>query len=1042
MESPSELLQSIKWRQAGPFRGGRVVAVAGHPTEQRTFYFGACAGGVFKTDDGGITWKNISDGYFKTGSVGAIAVSEADPNVIYVGMGESCIRGNVIHGDGVYRSDDGGETWRHLGLAATRHIGRVRVHPKNPDLVYVAAFGHAYGQNEERGVYRSSDGGQTWEKILYRNANTGAIDLCLDPHNPRIMYTSFWEAQRYPYTLISGGEGSGIFKSVDGGDHWEELTNNPGLPEGLKGRIGIALSPARKGRVWAMVEAKDGGLYRTDDGGATWSLINDNPDLRQRPWYYMHTIADPVDPETVWVLNLAAWKSIDGGKSLIRVPTPHGDNHDLWIDPHDTNRMIEGNDGGACVSYDGGRTWSSIYNQPTVQFYHVTTDDQFPYRIYGAQQDNSTLSVPSYSDRGAITNEDCYAVAGGESGYIAVRQDKPNIVYAGSFASRMTRYDHNSRQAIEITPWPEDPIGRGAESMRYRVQWTFPIHLSPHDQNLLYTTGNVVFRSHNGGQSWEVISPDLTVGDPETLKPAGGPITKDNVSTEFYGTIFAFAESPVRKGVLWTGSDDGLIHVSQDDGAGWTNVTPTGMSTWPLISIIEAGQHDAGTAYVAATRYKMDDFKPYLFKTHDYGQTWEKITNGIAEEDFTHAIREDPVRRGLLYAGTETGLYISWDDGANWTKVESNLPVVSIHDIAIKGTDLIAATHGRSFWVLDDINALRSWPELDASAAATVFPVRTAYKVKGPRRFGREGTLGYKVYLETWVTQAIAEVVPDGHGGSETRLLTAGDNPPLGAMITYRIGKANAKDVSLTFLTEDGTEIKRFSSNDKNAGKTGPHTTKGLHRFHWDMRWPETTKIEGAVISAYWGGSTIGPEVVPGTYQVRLEVDGQVSTQTFTVEKDPRVDATQEDLEAQFQLLLQIRDKLGEVHDAYLHSREVRRQLDDWRQRLETQEQAELAAEVQRVSDKVFEVAGELVESRSRGHADSFNYPPKVNSKLASLEGTVAYGDGRPPKQCYEVFELLSKQADEGLANLRQVMETDVAALNKKIAGSGVDPIG
>ncbi|HEU5422472.1 MAG TPA: glycosyl hydrolase, partial [Nitrolancea sp.] len=608
MGAENEIASLAHWRLVGPFRGGRVVAVAGDPVDPLTGYFGACAGGIWKTEDAGQSWRNVSDGYLKTASVGALAVAPSDRNVVYAGMGEACIRGNVSHGDGVYRSDDAGKSWRHLGLADTRHIGRVRVHPHNPDLVYVAALGHAWGPNAERGVFRSRDSGQSWEKILSRDEKTGAIDLTMDPNNPRVLYAALWEAQRYPWALVSGGPGSGLFKSSDGGDSWTELTNNPGLPEGLKGRIGVAVSPARPERVWAIIEAKEGGLYRSDDGGARWELVNDNPDLRQRPWYYMHLFADPGDAETVWVLNLRMWKSTDGGKSVMQVPTPHGDNHDLWIDPENSRRMLTGNDGGACVSLDGGVTWSSIYNQPTAQFYHVITDDQFPYRIYGAQQDNSTLSVPSYSDKGAIVAGDTYPVGGGESGYIAVRPDNPNIVFAGSYASRMTRYNHASANEVDITVWPEDPIGYGAGSLRYRFQWTFPIILSPHDPNLLYAAGNHVFRSTDGGQSWQELSSDLTRAEPETLKPSGGPITLDNVSTEYYGTIFALAESPVHKGVIWAGSDDGLIHVTRDGGQSWQNVTPPRalVGEWALINIIEASPHDAATAYVAATRYKLD----------------------------------------------------------------------------------------------------------------------------------------------------------------------------------------------------------------------------------------------------------------------------------------------------------------------------------------------------------------------------------------------------------------------------------------------------
>lgn len=1022
-----------------------MVAVAGDPVDPLTFYFGGCSGGVWKSRDAGASWKNVSDGFFKTSSVGALAVAESDTNVIYAGMGESCIRGNVSHGDGVYRSDDAGTTWRQLGLAETRHIARVRIHPRNPDLVYVAAFGHAFGEHADRGVYRSADGGQTWQKVLYRDVNTGACDLSMDPTNPRILYAALWEARRYPYQLISGGEGSGIFKTADGGDTWTELTNNPGLPKGLKGRIGVAVSPARPERVWAVIEAEKGGLFRSDDGGANWKLVSESPDLRQRPWYYMHLFADPVDAETVYCLNLRMWKSTDGGSTFNQIPTPHGDNHDLWIDPVNANRMIEGNDGGANVSLDRGHTWSSIYNQPTAQFYHVITDNQFPYRIYGAQQDNSTISIPSYSDRGVITNDDTYPVGGGESGYIAVRQDNPNIVFAGSFASRMTRYDHSSDQAVDITAWPDDPIGYGAEVMKYRFQWTFPIVISPHDPNVLYVTGNQVLRSVDQGQSFVEASPDLTRGDPETLGSSGGPITKDNVSTEYYGTIFAFAESKVTHGVLWAGSDDGLINVSRDNGENWTDVTPPQLPDWSLISIIEPSPHDPATAYVAATCYKMDNVTPYFLKTSDYGQNWNLITSGIRDGDFSRVIREDPALRGLLYAGTETGMYVSFDDGANWQPLTGNLPVVPIHDLTIHDTDLIAATHGRAFWVLDDLMPIRALQNGDAHASSHVFPLKPAYRLQPPRRFPAGDAIGYKAYVQAGGDQAMGVVEQNAAGNPEVRMVNAGNNAPIGAVVHYRVGKRELKQVSLSFLTADGEEICRFSSTDSEPLRgMQVDATPGIHRFVWDMHYPDATKLPGsqAGLSGYWGGSTVGPVAVPGRYQVRLDVDGATATETFEIRKDPRVRATQDDLQAQFDLLTAIRDKLTEVHGAVLNSRGLREQLAAWQARLGATGNEELAKETERVAERLKAAEGELVESRSTSNADVFNYPPKVNRKLASLQSTVAYGDSRPPEQCYGVFAEQRQRADDNLAALQSVIDGDLSVLNQKISEAKVLPVG
>ncbi len=600
------LLASLEWRSIGPYRGGRSVAVAGDPTNPLVFYFGSTGGGVWKTTDGGVYWENISDGFFKRASVGAIAVAPSDPNVIYVGMGESTIRGNVSHGDGVYKSTDGGKTWTHLGLADTRQIGKVRIHPQSPDLVYVAALGHAHGPNNERGIYRSHDGGKTWEQILFRSEDVGAHDLAMDPHNPRILYAAFWRARRVPYALQSGGEGCGLFKSSDGGDTWTEITRKPGLPTGPVGKIGVTVSGARADRVWAIIEAEDGAVFRSDDGGETWQRLCEERELRKRPWYYQHIHADPQDLETVWVLNVRCYKSIDGGRTFARVAVQHGDTHDLWIDPHNPQRMILGDDGGAAVTLNGGESWSSLYNQPTCEFYHVTTDNQVPYRVYGAQQDNSTITVPSRSRLSAITQADYYEIGGGESGYIAVRPDDPNIVYAGNYLGYLTRYDHRTGQAREITVWPEYGSGWAAKDVKYRFQWTFPILLSPHDPNVLYATGNHAFRSTDEGSSWEEISPDLTRNDKSTMELSGGPITKDSVGTEFYGTIFAFVESPLVRGLLWAGSDDGLIHISRDNGETWENVTPKELPEWALISIIEPSPHDAATAYVAATRYKLD----------------------------------------------------------------------------------------------------------------------------------------------------------------------------------------------------------------------------------------------------------------------------------------------------------------------------------------------------------------------------------------------------------------------------------------------------
>ncbi|MBO0720895.1 MAG: glycosyl hydrolase, partial [Blastocatellia bacterium] len=708
-----------QWRSIGPYRGGRVTAVAGVTSQPMVYYFGATGGGVWKTTDGGVNWEPISDGYFTTGSVGAIGICESDPNVIYVGMGESPIRGNVSHGDGVYKSIDAGKTWKKVGLEDTRQIGRVRVHPKNPDLVYVAALGHAFGPNEQRGVFRSQDGGKTWQKVFSRGSKAGAIDLILDPSNPNVIYAGFWQVIRTPYSLESGGEGSGLFKSTDGGDTWTNITRNPGLPKGLVGKVGITVSAANPDRLWAIVEAEDGGVFRSDNGGRTWIKTNEQRNLRQRAWYYTRIYADTKNPDTVYVLNTSLYKSNDGGRTFTPISEPHGDNHDLWISPDDPLKMINSNDGGANVTFNGGKTWTE-QDQPTGQFYRVSLDNDFPYHIYGAQQDNSTVRIVSRTLGSGISRTDWQETAGSESGWVTPHPKDSNIVFGGNYGGYLTRLDHRTGQERNVMVWPDNPMGWGAEGMKYRFQWNFPIVFSPHDPVTLYVGSNILFKSTNEGQSWQAISPDLTRNDKTKQGPSGGPITKDNTSIEYYCTIFTLMESSVQKGVIWTGSDDGLVYLTRDGGNKWDNVTPREMPEWIQINSIEASPHDAGTAYFAATMYKSDDFRPYLYKTKDYGKTWKKIVNGIPDNAFTRVIREDPNRRGLLYAGTETGMYVSYDEGESWRSLQLNLPVVPITDLAVhkREKDLVAATQGRGFWVLDDLSLFHQWKDAIADEEA------------------------------------------------------------------------------------------------------------------------------------------------------------------------------------------------------------------------------------------------------------------------------------------------------------------------------------
>lgn len=1070
MTVDSTMLRSLEWRCIGPHRGGRATAVVGHPTNPMLFYFGACNGGVWKTEDGGTYWENVSDGFFATASVGAIAVADSDPNVIYVGMGEACIRNDVSSGDGVYKSTDGGQTWKRLGLAQTRHIGKIQVHPQDPDLVYVAALGHAWGPNEERGVFRSNDGGGTWDKILFRSAKAGAIDLSMDPNNPRSLYAAIWEVYRTPWTISSGGPDSSLYRSTDGGDTWVELNGNPGLPTDLMGRIGVAVSPAQSNRVWAMVEAKQGGLFRSEDGGEAWELVNDTTG-RGRPWYHTHIVADPCDPETVWVMDVLLHRSTDGGHTFFPVPAPHADYHDLWIDPRNPQRMISANDGGAMITFNGSRSWSSIYNQPTAPFYHLAVDNRYPYRVYGTQQDNSAVSVPSKNEKGFIHPGDCYATGLSESGHIAVRPDNSDIVYSGCIGmlppgiGDLHRADHATANHAELrTVWPEDFYGWAPKDQKYRFQWTYPIVISPHDPNLLYVAGNHVFRSFNEGKSWEVISPDLTRNDPSKLGIQGGPITVQGVTgADNYCTVFAFAESPHKPGVLWAGSDDGLIHLSQDEGKSWDEVTPSDLPEWTTIANIELSPHDPAAAYVAAYRYKLDDYRPFLYRTNDYGKTWQKITRGIPDDDFTRVIRADPVRRGLLYAGTETGLYLSFDDGESWQRFPGNweslpgrnLPVVPIYDLTVKNDDLVVATHGRSFWILDDITPLREMSDHAAEASVHLFKPRPTYQDAGTPALYLRTILGPLPAPPGWVDYPLAGVVGAGSyenrrpDGSTYRVhIDAGDNPPRGVLVSYLLKNKPEGEVTLTFLDARGGQITSFTSGNEQAGENEKVSTSlsaqqvpaqpGMNRFVWDTRYPAAIPLPGDP-APNWPVPNQGPEAPPGTYQVRLTVDGQDSTETFEIVMDPRVVASQEEFEERFDLLARIRDKLSETHEAILRLRAVRQQAEVWERRAEGQ--ADVTEAAQRLHQKLSAIEGELVQTKVQGALDITKYPVKLSVKIRGLAGAVASVLGAPTQQSWDVFENLSGRINEQLKRLEDLMRIDVAAFNDLVRQADLPPI-
>src|SRR5579863_528178 len=1019
--------KELKFRQIGPSRGGRVVAVAGVPSQPDVYYFGGTGGGVFKTTDGGIHWEPITDGQVKTGTVGAIAIADSDPNVIYIGMGEGCIRGNASHGDGVYKSTDAGKTWKNVGLAETQQIGRVRVHPKNPDIVYVAALGHMSGPNEERGVFRSTDGGKNWKKVLFKSNKAGAIDLILDPTNPNIIYASIWEIVRKPWTFDSGGPDSGLYKSTDGGDNWTEITRNSGLPKGIIGRIGIAVSPVNPERVWALVEAADGGLFRSENGGKNWSRVNEGHNLTQRAWYYAHVYADPQKADTVYVLNVGFYRSNDGGHAFSALRPPHGDNHDLWIAPNDPERMIEGNDGGAIVSFNGGKSWSSVGNQPTAQFYRVALDQDFPYHVYGAQQDNSTVGIASRGDGGSITEREWHDVGGGESGWIAPDPHDSNIVYAGSYDGLLTRYDHHTGTTRNVTAWPDNPMGYGVEAMKYRFQWSYPLLFSPHDPKLLYAGANVLLKTTNEGQSWTPISPDLTRNDKSKQGPAGGPITKDNSGVEYYDTIFTVDESPVQKGVIWTGSDDGLVYVTRDNGKNWTNVTPKDLPEWIQINSIAGSPHDAATAYMAATMYKLDDFRPFLYKTTDYGQSWKKIVNGIPENDFTRVVREDPNRRGLLIAGTETHLYISYDDGEKWLPFQLNLPVVPITDVAFhkREDDLVVATQGRSFYILDDMPMARQLSPVAERPDVRLFQPKDAYRFRGGFGFGGSG-----------------------RGAS-------GQNPPSGVVVYYWLKEKPKNDVMLEFLDSSGKLVQKISSkappkdppcpgadsDDEEEqgppGRGGPPRAPaeaGMNRFVWDMRYPDATRFPCLIM---WAGGVRGPQIIPGQYQVRLNVEGKLQTQPFSVKKDPRAPTTPEDFQKQLALSLQIRDKLSQTNEGVIKIRQAKSQLE----RYGASDNKTVAEAAKEFSKKLTAVEQELYQTKNQAGEDPLNFPIKLNNKIAALGGVVVSTDILPTMQSTMVYEDLASQINAQLARLDRLLKDDLAAFNKLVRDQNVPAV-
>jgi photosystem II stability/assembly factor-like uncharacterized protein len=1028
--------KGLTYRLIGPYRGGRVLAVTGVVGQENTYYFGGVAGGIWKTTDGGINWQPLFDKEKNASpSIGAIAVAESDPNVIYAGTGEACIRGNIVGGNGVYKSIDAGKTWSFIGLADTHAIGRLIVHPKNPDIAFVAALGHPFGDNEERGVFRTRDAGKTWEKVLYKDAKTGAIDITFDPSNPNILFASLWQARRSPWSLDSGGPGSGLYRSADGGTTWKQIKEH-GIPEGVLGRIGVTVSGANPNRIYAVIEAEKGGIYRSDDGGENWQLTTDDHRFRQRAWYYSHIFADPKSADTVYILNTAMYRSNDAGKTFTPIRAPHGDNHGLWIDPTNPKRLINGNDGGATISVDGGQSWTTVYNQPTAQFYHVITDNRFPYYMYGAQQDNSTVGIASASSEGSIDRPDWYDVGGGESGYIAPDPTDPEIVYAGSYGGEITRYDHHTGELQAVNPWPVNPIGWAAADVTHRFQWTEPIVFSPHDPKTLYFAGEVLFKTTDGGMSWTPISGDLTRNDKAKQAASGGPITKDNTGVEVYDTIFSVVESPVQKDLIWAGTDDGLIQLTRDGGQHWENVTPKTMPEWATVDMIEASPKEAGTAYVAIERHKLDDFAPYVFKTTDFGKSWTKLINGIPADVYVHAVRVDPNHLSLLFAGTEAGVYVSFDDGARWQSLQLNLPVSPVHDLVVKNKDLVIATHGRSFWVLDDITSLEQYTDsipqeeahlfTPAAASHTIF--RGGFLGAGNANAGKNPPAG--AIIDYWLKTSLkkpekndAEKKADPGAPSTSD----SDQKAEGAKAESKSADAEIPKITLDILDSSGKVIRHFpkkeeepsaeegfiQGNRPGAGAALP-ADAGLNRFLWDLDYEAPPAVPHAPL---WAGRTEGPKALPGHYQVRLTVLGKSYTAPLEITPDPRLKVTQADLQKQFDLLVQIRDKFAQTNEAINQIRDFREQINAINKRLKGDSRAKTVADAGKSLDKkMTEVEETLIQTKAKSGQDVLNFPIRLNNHLAALAGVVASADTAPTKQSYDVFDMLSKSVDEQLA--------------------------
>lgn len=1000
----SILLGKVKYRSIGPYRGGRSGAVTGDTKNKNTFYFGSTGGGVWKTIDGGSNWKNISDKYFG-GSIGSVTVAPSDNTILYVGEGENTLRGNVSEGFGIWRSDDGGRSWKNLGLKDTRHIIRIIVHPKNPDIVWVAAIGHLFGPNEERGIFKTTDGGKTWKKVLYVNNQTGCSDLIMEPGNPAVLYAGTWRIQRTPYSLESGGDGGGLWKSTDGGDTWKNISANKGMPKGLWGIVGVTVSPSNTDKIYALVENAAGGLFVSNDGGESWTLQSSDNNIRQRAWYYSKVFVDPKNDNNVYVLNVNFLKSTDGGKSFRNINTPHGDHHDLWIDPEDGSRMIVADDGGAQISFDGGNNFSTYYNQPTAQFYRVSTDNHYPYRILGAQQDNSTVRILSRSEGGEITQDDWQSTAGAESGYVVADPLNPDVVYGGNYSGYLSRLDHKTGENRAVSVWPDDPLGGGADVSKYRFQWNFPIFFSPHNPKKLYAGGNVLFATENEGASWKALGGDLTTNDKQRQRSSGGPITKDNTGVEVYCTIFTAAESVLEKDLLWTGSDDGLIHVSKDGGQNWSNVTPPAAGQWMMWNCVETDPFVKGKAYFVGTKYKSDDFTPYIFKTEDYGKTWVKITNGIPANSFTRCLRADKKVKGLLYAGTEYGMYISYDDGANWKSFQLNLPMVPITDLTIKENDLIVATQGRSFWVIDDLTVIQQKSAAIAGKTLHVFDVNDTYRYEGYQN---------------------------------TNARNAGMNPPAGVVINYYLKNVtDSSKLSIEILDKNKKTIKTFATTA--AEKEKIEISKGMNQFVWDMIYPAADRIDGQIL---WHGNVPGPRAAPGNYFYKIKADKDSAEGSFVIKANPVYKLTQQDYEDQFNFLITVRDKFNDIQKAQKNIRDVRQQINAFVDKQGKDLPKEIKQQADTINKQMTVIEEALHQTKAKSGQDVLNYPIRLDDKISGLYDFAVSGNAAPAKQVKDAYAELSAQADIQLNALKKILDEDLSKLNQMIREKSLPLIG